>query len=373
MNGVVTPRNCPEARQEPLSVEVTTRCNGSCLHCFARSGARGDSSLSFGLVEGIVAEGYDAGYRHLHITGGEPLLWHGLFEVIDRAFDLGYETVFVNTNGTLVTKEVAERLAAYGRNFSMSVSLDGPQGLHDRVRGKGSCKRTMEGIEKALAEGNHVTIFTTGTRSLLPALPGFAKTLYGEFPSIDCLVVIQLLDVGKGSFALPEELLGPDDFIRLVRMAALLNMVGVRTIIKKNPLVNVVCRMLGMAWIPPAPPLYREGSMIIMADGRMSVSHSDKGSLGRYEPGMIRKVLSSAAYRKAVAPDETMCPRCPYLRSCRQDGMVRPPQGYAPPCFEAPYCRRALDLVVSMLPAPEGAGRTDDVRAFGKEASIPLG
>ena len=181
MKGNTAEEICPGVGQEALAIEVTTRCNGSCLHCFARSGISRRSSLPVDLVKEIIVEGYDAGYRHLHITGGEPLLWKGLFETLDYGFGVGYETIFMNTNGTLITEEISKRLADYG-SFSISVSLDGPEALHDRIRGKGSHRRTMRGIEKALNAGNDLTIFTTVTKSLLPELPHFVDDLYKKFP-----------------------------------------------------------------------------------------------------------------------------------------------------------------------------------------------
>jgi len=331
-------------RQEELSIEVTTRCNGSCLHCFVRSGISGCSSLPVDLVKEIMVEGYDAGYRHLHITGGEPLLWEGLFETVDCGFGVGYETIFMNTNGTLITEEVSKRLAEYGR-FSISISLDGPEDLHDRIRGKGSHRRTMRGIEKALNAGSDLTIFTTVTRSLLRELPCFVDDLYKKFPSINYLILIQLIRITKGTFTLSEELLEPEDFIRLVRTVALLNVGGLRAIVKKNPLANVVSKMLEMPWIPRVPPLYREGRMIVMANRHMSVVHSSRNSLGRYRPGMIRKVLASDGYRRTVAPDDATCPSCKYAQLCKENGMIRPSEGYRDLNVGTPYCRRVLDRI----------------------------
>ncbi len=330
--------------QEPLSIEVTTRCNGACLHCFARSGISIRSSLSFDLVKGIVAEGYGAGYRHLHITGGEPLLWEGLFEILDYAFDEGYETVLINTNGTLITEEIGKRLADYG-GLSISISLDGPEDLHDRIRGEGSHRRTIRGIEKALNAGNDLTIFTTVTKSLLPELPRFVDDLYKKFPSINYLILIQLISVTSGGFALSREFLEPGDFIRLVRMVALLDVGGFRTVVKKNPLANVVSNMLEMPWIPRVSPLYREGCMIVMANRQIGVVHSSRNSFGRYRPGMIRKVLASGGYRRAVGPDQATCPSCKYTQLCKENGMVRPAEGYRDLYVDMPYCRRVLDRI----------------------------
>lgn len=353
MKGNTSEEICLGVGQEVLSIEVTTRCNGSCLHCFVRSDISRRSSLPVDLVKEIMVEGYDAGYRHLHITGGEPLLWEGLFKVLDCGFGVGYETIFMNTNGTLMTEEISKRLADYG-SFSISVSLDGPEDLHDRIRGKGSYRRTMRGIEKALNAGNDLTIFTTVTKGLLPELPHFADNLYKKFPAIDCLILIQLIRITNGAFALSEELLEPEDFIRLVRMVALLNVGGLRAIVKKNPLANVVSKMLEMPWIPRVPPLYREGRMIVMANRHIGVVHSTRNSFGTYRPGMIRKVLASDGYRRTVAPDQATCPSCNYAQPCKENGIIRPSEGYSDLNIDTPYCRRVLDRIALVQPILEG-------------------
>jgi len=337
---------CPGVGQEALAIEVTTRCNRSCLHCFARSDISRYTELHVDIVKEIIVEGYDSGYRHLHITGGEPLIWKGLFEALDYAFGAGYKTIFVNTNGTLITEEISRRFADYD-GFSISVSLDGTENLHDRIRGKGSYRETMRGIEKALNGGNDLTIFTTVTKSLLPLLPHFVNDLYNKFPTIDCLILIQLICITNAAFALSKELLEPKDFIRLVRMVSLLNVGGLPTIVKKNPIANIVSKLLEMPWIPRVPPLYREGCMIVMANRHIGVVHSNRNSFGRYRPGMIRKVMSSDRYRRIVAPDHATCPSCKYVQLCKENGMIRPSQGCGDFCAEIPYCRRVLDSIAS--------------------------
>ncbi|MHC4105311.1 MAG: radical SAM protein, partial [Planctomycetota bacterium] len=151
---------------ESLSIEVTTHCNSSCPHCFAHAAIAKHASLSPDLVREIIFEGYTAGYRHLHITGGEPLLWKGLFAVLEYGFNLGYKAVFMNTNGTLLTKDIARRLAE-NDGLSVSVSLEASQSFHDHLRGKGSYRQTLQGIDNALDAGIEVFIFTTAPKPLL--------------------------------------------------------------------------------------------------------------------------------------------------------------------------------------------------------------
>jgi MoaA/NifB/PqqE/SkfB family radical SAM enzyme len=346
MKGNTAEEIFPGVGQEELSIEVTNHCNGSCLHCFVRSGLSRPSSLPVDLVKEIMVEGYDAGYRHLHITGGEPLLWEGLFEALDYGFGVGYETIFMNTNGTLITEDISKRLADYS-SFSLSISLDGPEGLHDRVRGKGSHKKAMQGIETAINGGNDVIIFTTVTKSLLPELPHFVNYLYKTFPTIDWLILIQLICMKNEAFALLTELLEPENFIRFVRMVALLNVIGLRTVVKKNPVAFIVSKLLEMPWIPLVPSLYREGCLMVMANRNISVVHSSRNSFGKYRAGMIRKVLASDVYRRTVAPDRATCPSCKHAQLCKENGMIRPSQGYGDHYADIPYCRRVLDMVAS--------------------------
>ena len=83
--------------------------------------------------------------------------------------------------------------------------------------------------------------------------------------------------------------------------------------------------------------------MIVMADRNMALSHSTRDSFGKYVPGMIKKVLVSDEYRKAVAPDETVCPSCKYAELCMENGMVRPSEWYWDMYTKVPYCKRVLN------------------------------
>ena len=97
--------------RENLSIEVTTHCNSACRHCFVRAALSRPSEMSVDLAKDILREGYSLGYRRLHITGGEPLLWKGLFETLDAAFSMGYSRALINTNGTLLTEDALHRFS----------------------------------------------------------------------------------------------------------------------------------------------------------------------------------------------------------------------------------------------------------------------
>ena len=324
-----------------LSVEVTTHCNSSCSHCFVRARGPRRSSLALDLVQAMVREGYEAGYRHLHVTGGEPLLWDSLLCIFDYAFALGYQTAFLNTNGTLLTDKVSRQLAAY-RGLAVSVSLQGPRRLHDCIRGKGSYDRALKGIDNAMSAGLPVHIFTTVGRSLIPDLPHFAERLFIALPDIKQLTFIQLIRVPADVFDLSKEVLTPDDFLRLVGMVSLLTLYGLKVDLLNNPLAAVASRVLKMPWVSRSPPLYQPGNVMITAELHITLAHSTTDDFGTYEPGILSTIINSDNYCRVVSEDQLICKSCEYFDFCRIEGMMKPSEWYRDMFQQVPYCRRVL-------------------------------
>jgi len=327
-----------------LSVELTTRCNSSCTHCFARAGLARETSLAPALAREICSEGYAAGYRHLHLTGGEPLLWQGLFDLLDEVFGRGYRSVFLNSNGMLMTDHVTRRLAQYP-GLALSVSLQGPEALHDGMRGTGSYRKASRGITRALAAGLKLTIFTAIGKTLLAQLPVFAADVNGKFHGIERLTLIQMLRVQGDDGGLSKELLDPKDFIGLVRTVSALNLYGLKTDVLNDPLVNVAAKMLQLPLVPKSRPLCRPGKLIVRANGDITLGHSTWERFGQYSPGMIEEVLADGRYGKAVGPDHITCPTCHYVDSCRRNGMQQPSAEALDMHPEVPYCQRVLTCV----------------------------
>lgn len=327
-----------------LSIELTTRCNSACTYCFARAAMREESSLSPTLALACCDEGYESGYRHLHLTGGEPLLWQGLFDLLDRAFDRGYQSVFMNTNGLSLTKAVALRLSQYP-GLALSVSLQGPEAVHDRMRGAAAYRQTARGIARALDAGLSLTIFTAIGKTLLARLPAFVMDLEEKFNGIDRLTLIQLIRVKNDVFDLGGELLAPQDFISLVRTVSALNLCGFTTDILNDPLVQVVGEMLQLPLVPHSHSLYRPGKLMVRANRDMTLAHSTPERFGRYRPGMIAHVLAADRYREAVAPDDIVCPACRYMDHCRKGGLLRPSAEDRDMPSAIPYCQRVLSCI----------------------------
>lgn len=330
---------------ENLSIEVTTRCTNNCRHCFARAGRKNLSDLSLDNAQLIVNEAYELGYRHLHLTGGEPLLWDNLFDLLDYSNEKGYETCFINTNGSLLIDEIARRFRSYKMEVSVSISLHGPEDLHDDLSGEGSFKSAVRGIKNALDAGVRVTIFTVARRSLMDKLPYFADYVFKELAGVSEITLIQIIRVPDVSMNMAAELLRPEDFMSLIQTASLLNLYGYRTSVLENPLAKVAAELIGMPWLTLSPPLYRSGKIVLMADGSLTLAHSSRDSLGTYSPGILKKVMVSEQYLQRIRPDTVVCHCCRFHDLCHTNGLNRPSEWFRDLDEKMPYCQRVLNLI----------------------------
>lgn len=136
------------------SIEITTRCNIRCLHCynFDRDEARPSCDkpeLSTEEILSLMGDLRAAGCLFLMLTGGEVLSHRDLFVFLDRARDLNF-AVQVLTNGTMLRPGVAAQLASYRNLQGVSISLYGatPE-VHDGItQVPGSWRRTWDGAQR---------------------------------------------------------------------------------------------------------------------------------------------------------------------------------------------------------------------------------
>ncbi len=165
---------------------LTERCNLRCRHCYQGQRRMREMTLDDvkeeidGATEMFQAWEEEHGMRvspSIHFTGGEPFLYEGLWDVIDYSKEKGYGVALM-TNGTLL-KEEDVRKSSLLKISDIQVSLEGPPGLHDSIRGMGSFTAAAKGVERLAASGNRVSANVTLSRLNFGQIEETAKIAEG--------------------------------------------------------------------------------------------------------------------------------------------------------------------------------------------------
>jgi radical SAM protein with 4Fe4S-binding SPASM domain len=185
---------------QTVSFTITNHCNLRCTMC----GQWSEKGYIKNTIESLQQNLDIADWKRLvdeiaaHqipsviIRGGEPFMYPGIIELLEYINSRGLFTS-IDTNGTLLTKYAAD-LLRIGK-IHITLSVDGPEEIHDRVRGGPGCfKKLQEGLalldELEKNSPNKISrsiCFTISPYSLfgLGAMPNVARQL-----SIKTLVIV---------------------------------------------------------------------------------------------------------------------------------------------------------------------------------------
>jgi len=144
-----------------LLLLINRGCNLRCTFCDLWEDPQ---QMSVDRCRSLLDEAAAIGTKTLVITGGEPFIHKGLFEVVAEARARGMG-VNITTNGTLVERRWVE-LVASGVD-SLSISVDGLSEVHDTLRGQPGCHgRTWKALERLRRDGRvGLSIYFVVTRA----------------------------------------------------------------------------------------------------------------------------------------------------------------------------------------------------------------
>lgn len=148
--------------------ELTGRCNLSCRMCYIRSAAgdrkKAANELSAEEWLRIARQAADNGMVFLLLTGGEVFLRPDFFEIYEPLTRMGL-VLSLFTNGTLVTKKTADRLAQTPPSTIEITVYGATAATYEAVTGvPGSYAACCAGIEALLSCGLPLGLKTTITR-----------------------------------------------------------------------------------------------------------------------------------------------------------------------------------------------------------------
>lgn len=131
-----------------VEVEVTTRCNLSCLHCHLSPKLKPAREYPLSTWIDFISS-LRGKVVALIVTGGEPLLRKDLPLILRAAKQVGL-VVKLLTNGTLLMKRIEELKEVLDPYIDIiQVSLDGGKKGHEALRGRGTYEIVLDSIRKA--------------------------------------------------------------------------------------------------------------------------------------------------------------------------------------------------------------------------------
>ena len=205
------------AKNKPRLIfwELTKGCNLRCIHCRATATELSSpTDLSTQAARDIIDQIAEVSKPILVLSGGEPLFRSDIFQLARYGTDKGLR-VALATNGTLVTKAVAQMIVDSGVQ-RVAISLDGVDAVtHDSFRGiPGAFDAAIAGFRNLKNLGMSVQINTTIARHnahQLPQVLELAKTL-----GADALHTFLLVPVGCGVDIAAEQMVPPEEYERML-------------------------------------------------------------------------------------------------------------------------------------------------------------
>jgi cyclic pyranopterin phosphate synthase len=141
----------PPPRSVRLS--LTDRCDLACVYCRpSRSDGYFEERLDENAWRAMVAGLVGSGVRRVRITGGEPLVYPRVAEMVAYVASLGVDDIALTTNATRLEK-LARRLRDAGL-MRLTISLDSLRADRFwRITRGGDLAKVLAGVDAALAVG----------------------------------------------------------------------------------------------------------------------------------------------------------------------------------------------------------------------------
>lgn len=160
---------------------LSAGCNLHCRHCwitptFVHGQPVAAECLDFDLLKSAVAEAKPMGLSSAKLTGGEPVLHPAFREIVDFLTAEGLD-LSMETNATLIDRDLAKHLREKTNLKRVSVSLDSPEAeQHDGFRGvKGAFDDATRGIGHLVANGLRPQIIMSVYRGNLDRIEGLIE------------------------------------------------------------------------------------------------------------------------------------------------------------------------------------------------------
>lgn len=148
-------------------IETSNACNHSCIFCAHQKMKRKVGKINTEFLYDILQQAYDLGTREVGFYAtGEPFLVKELPDYIKKAKEIGYNYVYLTSNGSLATPEKIRAVIDAGLD-SIKFSINAPERkMYEFIHGHDDFDKVFEHLrylsEYRQISGRNYKIFITG-------------------------------------------------------------------------------------------------------------------------------------------------------------------------------------------------------------------
>ena len=304
---------------------LTERCNLQCKHCYQDGSRREEMSLSeikevIGEVSDMLKE-WEEQYEikissSFNITGGEPFIRSDIFEVIGEIKSRGFD-VYLLSNGILIDKKKAKILSELSVK-GVQVSIEGPEKIHEIIRGNGSFSSAIKGVQHLLDAGVKVTLNLT--------LSDINADYFMEMVELSSLIGVQrlgfsrLVPSGRGA-GLLNKMLKKEKIEKLYKTILSLNVDGLE-IVTGDPILSQMSSINNKdrGSIPLGGCAAGVSGVTILQDGTITPCRRLHVPIGNIKRDSLRELWATSEILLRLRDRKYYkgkCGRCHRWASCR--------------------------------------------------------
>ena len=190
----------PQPSLRYLELQLTSRCNLTCRHCYLER--RKTEDLEIELVRDILGEFEGLQGLRVLLSGGEPLLYPSFWDLNQILPNYQFRKVLL-TNGLMLPPETIDKM----KMEEIQISLDGMKKGHELLRGGGTFARTVAAARAIADSGKDLSIATmihTGNLGEIDELSHLVRELGTREWGLDVPVVAGRMEENSELLVEPE-------------------------------------------------------------------------------------------------------------------------------------------------------------------------
>ena len=210
---------------DEIKIEVTYSCPLSCVHCSSNANPEHQISMSTEKCVEIINDALSIGVKEITFSGGEPLTWQGILEVVSYSKKIGLKVNIYTSGNSDNIKNIITKLAWFDTDALIFSIYSDDEKEHNRVTRKNSSFiNTLEAIKLAQFYEIHTELHFVALASNFMKLENIAEL--ARVNGVKRISVLRFVPQGRGLLISNHDTLNKSQNIELKKMIEYLRVKG---------------------------------------------------------------------------------------------------------------------------------------------------